>query len=289
MNIFRLPFRWERLQRSLNAQFDSGEIGRIDAFVAYATGRGAYVLLDPHNYARYRLDGTSQVIGGAAVPNSAFANLWSRLAARYKTNSRVIFGLMNEPHDMPTEQWRDAANAAIAAIRSAGAANLILVPGNGWTGAWSWSSTWYGTANATVMLGISDPGDNFAFEVHQYMDSDSSGRSETCMSATIGAERIAGFTAWLRQHNRRGFLGEFAGGRNQTCYDALDKTLDAIDANSDVWLGWTYWAAGPWWAEYMFTLEPSGGADRPQMPVLQPHFPPAANLQPRMFLPLLRR
>jgi endoglucanase len=44
MKIFRLPFRWERLQRSLNGNFDSAEQGRLDSFVSYATGRGAYVL-----------------------------------------------------------------------------------------------------------------------------------------------------------------------------------------------------------------------------------------------------
>src|SRR6185503_7547873 len=35
-----------------------------------------------------------------------------------------------------------------------------------------------------------------------------------------------------------------------------------------------YWAAGPWWAEYIFTLEPSGSTDRPQMVPLSNHLPP---------------
>ncbi len=270
MNIFRLPFRWERLQRSLNGNFDSAEQGRLDSFVSYATGRGAYVLLDPHNYARYN----GQLVG-SAIPNSTLADFWTRLANLYKGNSRVIFGLMNEPNTMPTEQWRDAANAAIAAIRATGATNLILVPGNAWTGAHSWGQNWYGTPNATVMLGINDPGNNYAFEAHQYLDSDSSGTSATCVSATVGSERLAAFTNWLRQNGKRGFLGEFAGGRNDTCYAALDNMLSHIDSNSDVWLGWTYWAAGPWWGEYIFTLEPSGGTDRPQMVPLSNHLPPS--------------
>ncbi len=272
MNTFRLPFRWERLQRSLNADFDAAEAARIDDFVNYATGKGAFVLLDPHNYARYY--GT--IIGQGNVPASAFADFWTKLANRYKNNPKVIFGLINEPHDMATELWRDDANAAIAVIRAAGATNLILVPGNGYTGAASWLLNWYGTPNGTVMLTINDPLNNFAFDVHQYLDNDSSGTSETCISTTIGAERLAAFTNWLKQNNRRGFLGEFAGGRNSTCYAALGNMLNYIDANSDVWLGWTYWAAGPWWGEYIFTLEPtncpSNCADRPQMAILAPHF-----------------
>ena len=276
MNTFRVPFRWERLQQTQFAAFDAAEAARLDDVVNYATGRGASVLLDPHNYARY----FGGIVGQSSVPSSAFADFWTKLANRYKSNPKVIFTLMNEPNTMPTELWRDDANAAIAAIRATGATNLILVPGNAWTGASSWLQNWYGTPNGTVMLTINDPLNNYAFEVHQYLDGDSSGSSETCVSATAGAERLAVFTNWLRQNNRRGFLGEFAGGRNSLCYTALDNMLNYVDANNDVWIGWTYWAAGPWWSEYIFTLEPTNCplncTDRPQMAILAPHFAPRA-------------
>jgi endoglucanase len=172
---------------------------------------------------------------------------------------------------MPTEQWASAANAAITAIRGASANNLILVPGNAWTGAHSWSQSWYGTPNATAMLAITDPGNNYAFEVHQYLDSDSSGTSEACVSGTIGSQRLQGFTNWLKQHGKRGFLGEFGAGTSATCQSALDDMLAHLDANPDVWLGWTYWAAGPWWGNYFMSLEPRSGADAPQMAPLVRH------------------
>lgn len=35
---------------------------------------------------------------------------------------------------MPTELWFASVNPTIAAIRATGATNLILVPGNAWTG-----------------------------------------------------------------------------------------------------------------------------------------------------------
>ncbi|MEM8680782.1 MAG: glycoside hydrolase family 5 protein, partial [Planctomycetota bacterium] len=178
VNTFRLPFRWERLQRSLNAPLDTTELGRMQAFITHATDHGAHVVLDPHNYARYH----GNVIGGSSVSNADFADFWTRLAHEYKDNDRVIMGLMNEPNSMPTEQWASAANAAIAAIRQTGAENLILVPGNAWTGAHSWTQNWYGTPNATAMLTITDPGNNFAFDAHQYLDSDSSGTSSAIVS-----------------------------------------------------------------------------------------------------------
>jgi endoglucanase len=266
MNTFRVPFAWEHLQPALMGELEPAELARLDDIVNYATGLGAQVILDPHNYARY----FGKVVG-SEVPHDRFSDFWRRLAAHYASNPRVSFGLVNEPNTMPTEQWLAAANTAIAAIRAAGAENLILVPGNAWTGAHSWEQNWYGTPNATVMLGVVDPLDNFAIEVHQYLDSDSSGQSETCVSRTIGSERLRAFTEWLREYGYVGFLGEFGVARNDDCYAALDDMLTYLDDNSDVWMGWTYWAAGPWWGEYIFTVEPLNGADRPQMAVLRRH------------------
>ncbi|HSD40165.1 MAG TPA: glycoside hydrolase family 5 protein [Rhodocyclaceae bacterium] len=269
MNVVRLPFRWERLQPALNIAFDNTELGRLDTFVTATTAKGVSVILDPHNYARWH----TSVVGSASLPNSAFADLWTRLATRYKGNARVIFALMNEPHDMSSETWLAAANAAISAIRATGANNLILVPGNGWTGAASWGLDWYGTPNASVMLGVVDPGNNYAYEVHQYLDGDGSGASGTCVSTTIGAERLAGFTSWLKTNNKRAFLGEFAGGNNATCQAAVTGALAHMQTNKDVWIGWTWWAAGPWWGSYIFTLEPANNVDAPQMNWLTPYLP----------------
>ena len=305
MNTFRLPFRWERLQHEQFAEFDYSELSRLDAFVNYATGRGAHVILDPHNYARYypiannyqsSAKGTIGGPEGIGVPNAAFADLWSRLATRYKDNDRVIFGLMNEPNSMSTEQWVSAANDAIATIRTAGAENLILVPGNGWTGGWTWNQNWYGTPNATAMLNIVDPNDNYAYEVHQYLDHDGSGSSSQIGANTnpnntnIGVERLASFTQWLKTHDKRAFLGEFAvansrigSGSNsdgpQIGDEALANMLNYLNDNNDVWLGWSWWAAGPRWDNYLFSLEPTNlgqqdQVDRPAMAVLQPFFAP---------------
>ncbi|GAB4197753.1 MAG: glycoside hydrolase family 5 protein [Wenzhouxiangellaceae bacterium] len=267
MSVYRIPFLWERLQPALMGEFDGNQRDNLVLAVQRATAGGAYAILDPHNYARYQ----GQLIGSGAVPNSAFADLWGRLATLFIDQPRVIFGLMNEPHSMPTEQWRDSANVAIAAIRDTGAQQLILVPGNAWTGAHSWTQNWYGTPNAVAMLSISDPLNHFVFELHQYFDADFSGTSPTC-STGHGAAQFEAVTAWLRQHGYRGFLGEFAGADNPACQQSVNSALSYLQSNNDVWLGWTWWAAGPEWGEYMFTLEPTANftVDRPQMAWLQP-------------------
>ena len=266
MNTFRIGFKWERLQPTAYGAFVNAYVAKLDALVAHATSKNANVILNPHNFARYY----GSTVGGTQVPNAVFADLWSKLATRFKGNAHVMFNLVNEPNTMPTEQWVGAANAAIAAIRTAKAANTIIVPGNAWTGAHSWYATDYGTANAVAMLNITDPANNTIFEVHQYLDGNSGGEGPDCVNGKIGSTRLAPFVKWLRDHGKKGFVGEFAGADNPTCNAAVTDMLTYMMASSDVLVGWLWWAAGPMWNDYIFTLEPKNGVARPQMALLKP-------------------
>lgn len=270
LNSFRIGFRWERLQRELYGPLNEAELDRFETLVRYATGRGARVVLDPHNYAAY--DGAILGPDSGDTPYAAFADFWGRLAAVFADDPRVIFNLVNEPHSIPTEHWLAAVNAAIAAIRDAGATNLVAVPGVGWTTASTWTDDWYGTPNSEVMTGVVDPIDHLVFEVHQYLDENSSGAGPDCVSRTIGSERLRAFTEWLRDHGYQGMLGEIAGPATARCEAAVGDALEYLEANDDVWVGWLWWAGGPWWsADYPLLLSPRGGEDQPQLDWLTPH------------------
>lgn len=158
--------------------------------------------------------------------------------------------------------------AAIDGIRAAGATTqYIFVEGNAWTGAWSW------TDNNDNMKNLTDPQDKLVYEMHQYLDSDSSGTSETCVSSTIGKERLESATQWLKTNNKKGFIGEFAGGVNADCETAVEGMLSYMSDNSDVWMGAEWWAAGPWWGTYMYSLEPTDGkAYSTYLPILEKYF-----------------
>jgi endoglucanase len=268
-NLIRVPFRWERLQPNLGAPLEAGDHALLAAAVDYAASRGLHVVLDTHNYARRRVadDGwaSDHLIGSKLVPTAAFADFCARLAGAFQGTPSVIFGLMNEPWGIEPEEWLVIANEAIAALRHEGASQLVLVPGIAYTGAHSWIS-----ARNTVMSNIVDPAHNFAFEVHQYLDPDSSGTSPTAVRAGIGSERIGDFQSWCRQNGFKAFLGEFAAGADTTSLAALNDLCRTLEANSDVWLGWAAWAGGTWWPDdYIFTLGPSkGGQMRPQTQIL---------------------
>lgn len=120
------------------------------------------------------------------------------------------------------------------------------------------------------MLNIIDPMQNSVFEVHQYFNRDFTGAHADCQGGEVGVELLTPFTEWAREHQQRGFLGEFGAGSDPICLEALDHVLKFMAANTDVWLGWTYWAAGAWWPKDYFTnIEPFDGKDRPQMSVLE--------------------
>lgn len=281
MNVIRLAFQWETLQPTLMGPLDKAELGRIDDLVAYTTKQGASVILDPHNYARYQAVGPQNrggpsVIGSEAVPFEAFADLWTKVAGHFRSNKHVIFGLMNEPHDMPTTQWREAANVGIAAIRAAGAANLILVPGNDWTGGADWGCAGEDSGNSVEMVNVRDSGASWAFEIHQYLDEDGSGHHPECVDETVGSRRLAGVTSWLRDQGRQAVLGEFGGGGDPVCLAAINDIVAFIERNADVWRGWVYWAGGPWLDDEFYSIEPNANGDRPQMEVLERHLSPSS-------------
>jgi endoglucanase len=54
---------------------------------------------------------------------------------------------------------------------------------------------------------------------------------------------------------------------------ALNNMLRYMQVNQDVWLGWTYWAGGPWWGPGRRKLDPVDEQDVPQMNLLERHIP----------------
>ncbi|KAJ3028587.1 hypothetical protein HDV00_010171 [Rhizophlyctis rosea] len=264
-NIFRTGFLMERAMPTAGGAFNETYMGYLDTWINEATSSSngnMKVLLDPHNYARYY----GKIIG-KDEPIGTLVGFWVQLALRYKDNPNVFFDIMNEPHDMDAQLWWTAAQATIDAIRAVGATNLVLVPGIAWTGAWSWQSS----GNADIAATFHDDGNNFAFDMHQYLDTDYSGTSKVCSHTP--SEVLSSTTAWLKAHNMKAFLGEFGVSTDSSCSGVIETMGRYLSDNSDVWIGATWWAAGPWWGNYMYGAEPVKGASTPQISIWSAFFP----------------
>ena len=270
VNHVLVPFRMERLQPQLLGPINEAEWTRYFDVVTYAVSKGMTVIIEAHNFARHN---------GVVLTEVQMGDFWGRIVQRFLASERILPDLMNEPHDMATETWLKLAQAGIREIRRVGFKGRVLVPGNGWDGAGSWASSWYGTPNAIAMLGVTDA--NVVFEAHLYLDTDASGKGTECVSETIGVERLHPFVTWLKENSRRGYLGEIGAPNTPRCEKAVRNALAALESEPTLWIGWAWWSAGHRWPlVYPLTVQPilfdagAGvvhlGADRPQMEWIRP-------------------
>jgi len=103
-NVVRLPIKdefWYGRGQGKGTgdvpQTDGGEAYRamVDAAVMAAANRGAYLVLDHHRYRAVREE---------HLP------FWQELAIRYKNHPAVLFDIINEPHGISWELWRNGGS-----------------------------------------------------------------------------------------------------------------------------------------------------------------------------------
>jgi len=149
-NCVRVPVKEEFWYGQNSTQKDGGQEYRqtIDAVITLAANRGAYVVIDLH---RFR------------APKPEHARFWKDFATIYKNHPAVLFDLFNEPHGISWAVWQKGGfvgdkegvdesaflsdeekkknqgfesvgmQALIDAVRSAGAKNIVIVGGLGWS------------------------------------------------------------------------------------------------------------------------------------------------------------
>lgn len=281
-NTIRLPISWERLQHDLGGPLDPAYTAQVTGFIDQATAGGWLVVVDLHTYNRYAtgaFDPTGaqippgggyvqRVYGDGVLGVAQLVDVWTRLASLLTGNDRVAFGLMNEPHDFPvtSDVWFADLQQVIDAIRSAGAEQLILVPNSRGSdvGHWDQYAPNGGPLDSVAALAVTDLFDNYGFDVHAYLDPG----TPTSYSAIVQP-----ITTWARAHGRRLFLSELGvvdDGPNGSA--EVGDLLTFLNANNDVWLGWTPWDLAP----YRLTTTDDDGVvgDGPQMPWYQPYLTP---------------
>ncbi|KAG6379697.1 glycoside hydrolase family 5 protein [Boletus reticuloceps] len=198
------------------------------------------------------------IIGQGGPSNDVFAELWynNNITDYWKYESRVIFGVMNEPHGIPDiVTWAGSVQAAVTAIRSTGAnSQIILLPGNNYTSAETFISS--GSAAALNMVRNPDGSiTNLVMDVHKYLDYDNSGTHAECVTNNIESSWYP-LSTWLRENGRQALNTETGGGDVDSCVGYLSQQLAYQAANSDVILGYIGWAAGSFATDYILSETP---------------------------------
>ncbi|KAI1173732.1 endoglucanase 2 [Nemania sp. FL0916] len=251
-NLLRIPTSWQFLvNNQLGGDLDATNLSEYDQLVQSCLDTGAQCMIDIHNFARW--DG--QIIGQGGPTDEQFASFWGQLAGKYATNDKIIFELMNEPHDLDVGIWAQTCRKAVAAIRKAGATSqMILLPGTDFDSA----ATLASTGGADALLAVTNPDgstDNLLLDIHKYLDEDNSGTHAVC--STNNVDTFTALALYLRSKGRRGFISETGASSDPSCSTAFCSQNSFINANSDVFAGLVAWGAGSFDPSYVLSLTPS--------------------------------
>ncbi|KAG2751156.1 glycoside hydrolase family 5 protein [Suillus brevipes Sb2] len=254
-NVFRLPVGWQYLTYNQSTGvLNETQFSNYNMLVSDCLSTGAYCEIDIHNYARY--DG--QIIGQGGPSNEIFAELWFNIASYWKNESKVIFGVMNEPHDIPNiTTWAESVQVMQSQPfgQEAGASTqMILLPGNNYTSAQTFVSS--GSAEALAMVRNPDGTfTNLIMDVHKYLDYDNSGTHAACVTNNI-EDAWYPLTTWLRANGRQALNTETGGGNVDSCVGYISQQIGYQAAQSDVMLGYLGWSAGSFATDYVLSQVP---------------------------------
>ena len=290
MNTFRIPialeyvsmFPWGEEEESVSLDPRYHYIKRLDSVIRDLTSKRYYVILDLHNYMRYNKQNvTLDVVnvdpnGTDVITADRMTGLWLNITRRYGSQY-MIFGLMNEPHDVFQDALTQYTMAALDGLVSS---RLTLLSGNYWTGLHSWfdhvNDTLSHLTNAEYII-VQFPqvvnSSSYAIEVHQYFDQDSSGRYESgdCIPFDNFTQQFdiywALFENWTRKNKLQIYVGEFGAPDTPTCRRILDYFLGELtqfaynETTRSGVIGWAIWAAGNSWGQYPISVSPGGRAN----------------------------
>ncbi|KAI3338828.1 endoglucanase 2 [Ustulina deusta] len=252
INLLRIPTSWQFLvNNQLGSDLDTSNLSKYDQLVQSCLGTGAYCMIDVHNFARWN----GQIIGQGGPTDEQFASFWGQLAGKYATNSKIVFELMNEPHDLDVGIWAQTCQKVVTAIREAGATSqMILLPGTNFDSA----ATLVSSGSADALLAITNPDgstDNLLLDIHKYLDEDNSGTHAACTTDNVDA--FTTVARYLRSKGRKGFISETGASSDASCITAFCAQNSFINTNSDVFTGLVAWGAGSFSTSYVLSLTPS--------------------------------
>ena len=273
--------------------------------ISNLTNQGITVIVDMHDYMRYETNlanysnnsnpSDESIIDTTGEPTSAqFSGAWASITQAIDANltpaqsKLVMFELMNEPHNMNKpllstkhmgpQAVLDLENAAIKAIRQQenqdnASAHMILLDADWYTGMHTWTQPTPDYArspsNASVFTtaNIIDRSNNYALDVHQYMDSDFSGTHNDCLDNQTFVSDLneANFINAIKAQGLKVFLGEFGAGTGANCEADIHTLLSFVNQNQYNnqygFIGFSAWSTGHSWGDYLLNMSPGGPAN----------------------------
>ncbi|KAH9810631.1 family 5 glycoside hydrolase [Melampsora americana] len=252
-NIIRFPFGWQYMQETAQGELNQTYLSLLDEYVTATTKLNATAIIEVHNFARR--DG--QIIGESSLGAETLVDLWTKLATHYKDQPNVMFGLVNEPHDVTSKIWIGVVQEVVTGIRKAGANNNILLPGNAWEHLLTFADDYHNGLSEIKNPDGSNRG--LIFEIHQYFDSDGSGQQKECTADHLS--ELQSVVDLLRNDGRQVLITEMGGGNSQSCCDIIHKFVTAAARAYPTVIGTLMWGAGSFSSDYTLVVTVKEGID----------------------------
>jgi hypothetical protein len=190
-DIVRLPF----VQSRVSDVFYVDELRQI---VDWIWNLGAFTILD--------LQWLSPATRVAPEPDLGSISCWDNLARAFADCPHVIFDLLNEPHDVPLERWREWATVLAGTVRAVDPKRLLMVSGMDW---------------GYDLRGVPLDLPHIIYSTHVYPSKGT--QWDDCFGSLAETLPV--------------FAGEFGGGDEDLVWGA--RLLDYMDQRQ---MGWTAWS-----------------------------------------------
>lgn len=135
----RLPVRFSGHQGlEPPYEIDPEYMARVEWAVDGLTSRGLTVIVDVQGWG---LEGRSDydlLFTDPEAEHDRFLALWEQVAEAFADrDERVVFEILNEPHDALSDVWNDYQAEALAIIRETNPTRAVIVSPVDWSSAWS--------------------------------------------------------------------------------------------------------------------------------------------------------
>lgn len=128
----RLPVDYEAIEDENGSPLSEGYC-YIDKCAEWCEAHGLNLVLDLHKTAGFVFDDAqSSTLFSSRENMQRFLQLWNRLSARYDSNPRIAFELLNEVVEDDPEKWNDLIAQAIRVIRRNAPETCIIIGGVQW-------------------------------------------------------------------------------------------------------------------------------------------------------------
>ncbi|QDT38598.1 glycoside hydrolase family 5 protein [Stratiformator vulcanicus] len=118
----RIPVRWSaHVRRTPRQQIDEKFLSRVDSVIDAALENGLAVILNVHHFEEMYRD--------PARHEPTLHAIWRQLAAHYKTyDDRLMFELLNEPHDrLDAQTWNAVSSRLIRTVRERDCNRILII------------------------------------------------------------------------------------------------------------------------------------------------------------------